>query len=282
MATQLHPHRLFGAKNLTGDCTSSGSHELDVVCQDSHHDCISWQARRAAIGRRSTRFYLRQRHRLLRVDRRDSKQGRDVEGRRMVDQGVGDWINLLKLLGPCCLTTCLEWWCIEILILLTGAAHPCQTGGGSACHHAQLQLLALLHAFASHVSSIWVLNELDANQPGTAHRSAYMSLAVSVVSGFTGCFIMVAAKGIWGPLFTQDEAIIRGVKKMMMLMAVVEMVNFPVAVHIKRSGLLVRFFLGMVSCFVLLLVFVVRIDWVEEARNAQILAGGLEETVENK
>ncbi|WP_141212488.1 MATE family efflux transporter, partial [Klebsiella pneumoniae] len=29
-------------------------------------------------------------------------------------------IRLLKLCGPCCLTTCLEWWCYEILVLLTG------------------------------------------------------------------------------------------------------------------------------------------------------------------
>ncbi|GFZ01225.1 armadillo repeat kinesin 3 [Actinidia rufa] len=38
------------------------------------------------------------------------------------------------------------------LDLANRAAHPHQTGGGSACHRAQLRLLALLrHAFASHV-----------------------------------------------------------------------------------------------------------------------------------
>ncbi|KAM0929818.1 hypothetical protein ACQ4PT_001348 [Festuca glaucescens] len=31
-----------------------------------------------------------------------------------------EWVRLLRLAVPCCLNTCLEWWCFEILILLTG------------------------------------------------------------------------------------------------------------------------------------------------------------------
>jgi MATE family multidrug resistance protein len=120
---------------------------------------------------------------------------------------------------------------------------------------------------------------------------------------------MVAARGIWGRLFSHDKGVIRGVKKMMLLMAVVEVVNFPLAVcggivrgtakpwlgmyanlggfyllalplsvvlafkaALGLSGLLLGFLVGMVACLVLLLVFVTRIDWVEEAGKAQILA----------
>lgn len=36
------------------------------------------------------------------------------------DQRTADWVRLLRLSAPCCLTTCLEWWCYEILVLLTG------------------------------------------------------------------------------------------------------------------------------------------------------------------
>ncbi|GFZ06941.1 MATE efflux family protein [Actinidia rufa] len=234
------------------------------------------------------------------------------------DQGVGDWLKLLKLSGPCCLTTCLEWWCIEILVLLTGRlSHAKQAVGVLAIVlNFDCLLYSVMLSLAT-CASIRVSNELGANQPGTAHRSAYVSLAVSVVSGCTGCLVMVAAKGIWGPLFTHNEAVIRGVKKMLLLMAVVEVVNFPVAicggivrgtarpwlamyanlggfylmalpfsvilafkVSLGLSGLLVGFFIGMVACLVLLLVFVAKIDWVKEAREAQILTGGLEETVE--
>ncbi|KAG4933123.1 hypothetical protein JHK87_047125 [Glycine soja] len=36
------------------------------------------------------------------------------------DQNMMDWIRLIKLSGSCCLNTCLEWWCYEILLFLTG------------------------------------------------------------------------------------------------------------------------------------------------------------------
>ena len=36
------------------------------------------------------------------------------------DQNMMDWSRLIKLSGSCCLNTCLEWWCYEILVLLTG------------------------------------------------------------------------------------------------------------------------------------------------------------------
>ena len=73
-------------------------------------------------------------------------------------------------------------------------------------------------------------NELGANQPISAYRSAYVSLAVSAILGCIGAMVMVGARGIWGPLFSHDKGIITGVKKMMLLMALVEVVNFPLAV----------------------------------------------------
>jgi MATE family multidrug resistance protein len=158
-------------------------------------------------------------------------------------------------------------------------------------------------------ASTRVSNELGANRANAAYQSAYVSLAASVVSGCIGGIIMVAARGIWGPLFSHDKGVIRGVKKMMLLMALVEVVNFPLAVcggivrgtarpwlgmyanlggfyllalplsvvlafkaAIGLSGLLLGFLVGMVACLVLLLVFVTRIDWVEEAGKAQMLA----------
>ncbi|KAF8045501.1 hypothetical protein N665_4789s0001, partial [Sinapis alba] len=38
----------------------------------------------------------------------------------LLDQRGQDWLKLIKLSGPCCLTVCLEWWCYEILVLLAG------------------------------------------------------------------------------------------------------------------------------------------------------------------
>ncbi|GFZ06943.1 MATE efflux family protein [Actinidia rufa] len=251
---------------------------------------------------------------------KDSKQGRDVEGRWMVGPRRWRLAQAAQAFGAVLPDHLPRVVVHRDLGLANRAAQPCQTGGGRAGHRA-LNFDCLLYSSVmlslATCASIRVSNELGANQPGTAHRSAYVSLAVSVVSGCTGCLVMVAAKGIWGPLFTHNEAVIRGVKKMLLLMAVVEVVNFPVAicggivrgtarpwlamyanlggfylmalpfsvilafkVSLGLSGLLVGFFIGMVACLVLLLVFVAKIDWVKEAREAQILTGGLEETVE--
>ncbi|KAL7165222.1 hypothetical protein ACSBR2_040996 [Camellia fascicularis] len=248
----------------------------------------------------------------------NGKGGRWKEG-GWWDQGVHDWITLLKLCVPCCLTTCLEWWCFEILVLLTGRfANAKQAVGVLAIVLNFDYLVYSVMLSLATCASIRVSNELGANRAGPAYRSACVSLAVSIALGFIGGLVMVAARGLWGPLFSHDKGIIRGVKNMMLLMAVVEVVNFPVTVcggivrgtarpwlamytslggfyllalplgivlafkvRLGLGGLLVGFLVGMVGCLVLLLVFVARIDWVEEARKAQILAGNVEEkTVE--
>ncbi|KAM1787828.1 hypothetical protein ACFX11_038191 [Malus domestica] len=79
-------------------------------------------------------------------------------------------------------------------------------------------------------ASTRVSNELGANRAGPTYQSAFVSVVVSVVSGFIGGLVMLGARGSWGSLFTHDKGILGGVKKMMLLMALVEVVNFPLVV----------------------------------------------------
>lgn len=244
------------------------------------------------------------------------KEGRWKKG-GWWDQNVRDWIKLLRLCGPCCLTTCLEWWCYEILVLLTGhLANAKQAVGVLAIVLNFDYLLYSVMLSLATCASIRVSNELGANRAGPACQSAYVSLTVSIVSGCIGGMVMVAARGVWGPLYSHDKGIINGVKKMMLLMALVEVVNFPVAVcggivrgtakpwlamyanlggfylvalplgvvlafksRLGLDGLLIGFLVGMVVCLLLVLVFVARIDWVEEADKARILACSIQEEV---
>ncbi|GLT53605.1 hypothetical protein SLA2020_268650 [Shorea laevis] len=239
----------------------------------------------------------------------NSKERRWKEG-GWWDHSISDWLRFLKLCGPCCLTTCLEWWCYEILVLLTGRlANAKQAVGVLAIVLNFDYLLYSVMLSLATCASTRISNELGANRVAAAYQSAYVSLAASIVSGCIGGLVMVAARGIWGHLFSHDKGVIRGVKKMMLLMAVVEVVNFPLTVcggivrgtakpwlamyanlggfyllalplsvvlafkaALGLSGLLLGFLVGMVACLVLLLVFVTRIDWVDEAGKAQILA----------
>ncbi|XVE64972.1 hypothetical protein DITRI_Ditri07aG0144700 [Diplodiscus trichospermus] len=233
------------------------------------------------------------------------------------DQGLQDWVRLLKIGGPCCLTTCLEWWCYEILVLLTGRLPNAKQAVGviAIVLNFDYLLYSVMLSLAT-CASTRVSNELGANQPIYAYRSAYVSLAVSTVSGCIAAMLMVGGRGIWGHLFSHDKGIITEVKKMMLLMALVEVVNFPLAVcggivrgtarpwlamyanlggfyllalplgvvlafkaALGLSGLLLGFFVGMVACLTLLLVMVVRIKWHEEASKARMLASNVAEAV---
>lgn len=246
-----------------------------------------------------------------------SKGGRWKEG-GWLEQGARDWINFLKLAGPCCLTTCLEWWCIEILVLLTGRLPDAREAVGVLAIVLNFDyLLYSVMLSLSTCASIRVSNLLGENRPGPAYLSGTVSLALSIVSGCIGGSVMVGAKGLWGPLFSHERGITRGVKKTMLIMALVEVVNFPVTVcggivrgtakpwlamyanlggfyllalplgvvlafkvHLGLGGLLEGFLVGMVGCLLLLMMFVARINWDEEAGKAQIRSGKIEETVD--
>lgn len=228
---------------------------------------------------------------------------------------IRDWIQLLKLCGPYCLTTCLEWWCYEILVLLTGRLENAKLAVGvlAIVLNFDYLLYAAMLSLAT-CASARVSNELGANRPHIAYQSAYVSLLVSVLSGCIGAMLMVASRGIWGNLFSHNRGIVSSVKKMMLLMAVVEVVNFPLAVcggivrgtakpwlaicsnlcgfyllalplgivfafkvGLGLAGLLLGFLVGVVACLMLLLMLVARIDWDEEARKAQMLASSTQE-----
>ncbi|KAM0060033.1 putative multi antimicrobial extrusion protein [Helianthus debilis subsp. tardiflorus] len=226
------------------------------------------------------------------------------------DHRLQDWVRLLKLCGPCCLTTCLEWWCYEILVLLTGKLPNAKQSVSiiAIVLNFDYLLFGVMLSLAT-CASIRVSNELGANQAGPAYRAAYISLAVGSVAGLSGGLVMVLARGTWGHLFSHDKGILRGARNAMLWMGLLEVVNFPLAVcggivrgtarpwlgmyaniggfyllalplgvvlafklHMGLPGLLIGFLAGVLGCLTLLLVFISRINWSEEADKAQRLA----------
>ncbi|KAK7252654.1 hypothetical protein RIF29_36756 [Crotalaria pallida] len=234
------------------------------------------------------------------------------------DQSLMDWIRFVKLSGSCCLNTCLEWWCYEILVLLTGHLKNAKEAVGvlSIVLNLDYLLFSVMLSLATCVSTR-VSNELGANQAGQASRSARVSLGLGLISGCIGSLVMVAARGSWGALFSHDKGIIKGVKKTMLLMALVEVFNFPLAVcggivrgtgrpwlsmyanlggfyllalplgvvfafklRLGLVGLFIGLTTGIVTCLTLVLVFIARINWEGEAAKAQTLTS--DEQVQNE
>lgn len=235
------------------------------------------------------------------------------------NQHFQDWLKFLRLSAPCCLITCLEWWCYELLILLTGRLKGAKQAVGvlAIVLNFDYLLYSVMLSIAT-CASVRVSNELGANQPSLAQQSSYVSLTTSLVIGSIGGSVMIAFRGIWGSLFSQDKAIIQGVKKMLLIMALIEVVNFPLAVcgGIVRGtarpwlaiyaniggfylvafplsivlafkvglgvvGVLLGFLVGVIVCLMLLVTFFGRIDWKEESFKAQKRASSVLEVVED-
>lgn len=252
---------------------------------------------------------------LLVIEYRNNKQTWKEGG--WWDQGLNDWMNFLRLCGPCCLTTCLEWWCYEILILLTGRLpNATQAVGVLAIVLNFDYLLYSFHISVATSASVSVSNELGANRPHPAYHSACLYLASSAVLSSIAGGLTVAARGIWGRIFCHDHGIIEGVNMTMVLLTVLEVVNFPLAVcggiirgtarpwivsysnlcglyllglplgtflafkfHLGFKGLLLGFVAGPLVCLSLLVVCIARTDWVEEAGNAQNRTFSIQETI---
>ncbi|CAH8315565.1 unnamed protein product [Eruca vesicaria subsp. sativa] len=233
-----------------------------------------------------------------------------------LDQKAQDWLKLLKLSGPCCLTVCLEWWCYEILILLAGRLpNPVESVSALIItFNFEYLLYAVMLSLGTCVATR-VSNELGANNPKGAYRAACTTLVLGVVSGCIGALVMIACRGVWGSLYGHhDVMIINSVKKLMLIMAVFEVINFPVFVcgEIVRGtakpslgmyanlggfyllalplgaslafkaklgveGFLIGFLGGVFVCLLILLIFIARIDWEKEAGKAKILTCSTEE-----
>ncbi|PWA93538.1 Multi antimicrobial extrusion protein [Artemisia annua] len=226
------------------------------------------------------------------------------------EQGIEDWVRLLKLCGPCCLMTCLEWWCYEIVILLAGKLPNAKQAVSimAIVLNFDYLLYAVMLSLGT-CASIRVSNELGANRVGPAYRSAYISLSLGSVAGLVGGLVMVLARGKWGSVFSHNKETVKGVSSAMLWMGLLELVNFPLVVcggivrgtarpwlgtyasiggfyiialplgvflafkvHLGVNGLLIGFLAGVSTCVMLLLGFISRINWSEEARNAQRLA----------
>ncbi|CAN6274919.1 unnamed protein product [Urochloa humidicola] len=225
-----------------------------------------------------------------------------------------EWARLLRLALPCCLNTCLEWWSYEILVLLTG--HLPDARRAVAVVAITLNLDYLFYAVMVSLSvsaSVRVSNELGAGNAALARRAARVSLAGGALAGVTGGLLMLAARRPWARLYTRSPEVREGAARAMQLMAVVELVNFPLNVcggivrgtarpllgiyavvagfyvvalpvgvalafftnkpRLGLQGLLTGFIVGAAASLAVLVAVIVCMDWEAEAEKAHKRAG---------
>ncbi|KAM0946690.1 putative multi antimicrobial extrusion protein [Dioscorea sansibarensis] len=237
---------------------------------------------------------------------------RGGEGRWLWDLlKVSEWLRLLRLAMQCCFMGCMELWCYEILIMLSGRLAGDDARRSVAVLTVVLNFDYLLYAVMISMAtcaSTRVSNELGGGHAQRAWFSAYVSLGLGAIAGLIGGMGMVAFRRWWGGLFSHDEGVVKGVRKGLLFMALVEVFSIPLGVcggvvrgtsrpwlgmfsaggfyvvglplavvlcfkvGIGVEGLLLGFMGGCVSGFGLLCVVVARLDWVGEAEKAALFA----------
>ncbi|KAJ1292608.1 hypothetical protein BS78_01G002800 [Paspalum vaginatum] len=226
-------------------------------------------------------------------------------------QAPRDWLALLRLALPCCLTTCLEWWSYEILVLLTGRLPDARSAVGVVAVTLNFDYLLFAAMLSLSVSaSVRVSNELGAGDAALARRAARVSVAGGALAGVAGGLLMLAARRPWARLYTRSAEVRDGVARAMRVMAMLEVVNFPlnvcggivrgtarplagtyavlggfyvvalpvgVALGFKArmglEGLLAGFLVGAAVSLAVLVTVIVCMDWTAEAHKAWSRAG---------
>ncbi|TVU44245.1 hypothetical protein EJB05_03681, partial [Eragrostis curvula] len=219
----------------------------------------------------------------------------------------GEFSALLRLALPCCLNTCLEWWCYEILILLTGRLPDARRMVAVIAVTLNFDYLLFAAMLSLSVSaSVRVSNELGAGDASMARRAARVSVAGGVVAGLVGGLLMLAARRPWARMYTRSAEVRDGVGRAMKLMALLEVVNFPLNVcggivrgtarpllgmyavlagfyvvalpvgvalgfraRLGLEGLLAGFLVGATASLAVLVTVIVRMDWTAEANKAR-------------
>ncbi|VVB15669.1 unnamed protein product [Arabis nemorensis] len=141
---------------------------------------------------------------------------------------VREWIKLLALALPSCLSVCLEWWLYEIMILFCGfLLNPEATVASMGI---LIQITSLVYIFPSSLSfgvSTRVGNKLGSNQPQRARRAAIVGLGLSIALGFTALFFTVSVRNVWAKLFTNDRDIISLTSMALPIVGLCELGNCP-------------------------------------------------------
>ncbi|XP_062213907.1 protein DETOXIFICATION 56-like [Phragmites australis] len=232
-----------------------------------------------------------------------------------LQQTLGGWLGLLRLAFPCCLNTCLEWWCYEILVLLTGRLPDARRMVAVIAVTLNFDYLLFAGMLSLSVSaSVRVSNELGAGDASLARRAARVSIVGGALAGVVGGLLMLAARRPWARMYTRSAEVRDGVGRAMKVMALLEVVNFPLNVcggivrgtarplvgmyavvggfyvvalpvgvalgfkaRLGLEGLLAGFLVGAAASLAVLVTVIVCMDWTSEAEKARRRAGATDD-----
>ncbi|CAN6169691.1 unnamed protein product [Urochloa humidicola] len=141
---------------------------------------------------------------------------------------LAGWGPMARLAAPSCVSTCLEWWWYEVMILLCGLLPDPKPAVASM--GVLMQTTALVYVFPSSLGlgvSARVGNELGANRPAAARAAARVAVAGAAGMGLAAMSFAAGVRHAWGRMFTADADILRLTAAALPIVGLCELGNCP-------------------------------------------------------
>ncbi|GFZ11977.1 MATE efflux family protein [Actinidia rufa] len=150
-------------------------------------------------------------------------------------EGMKDLVGFLSLGVPSALMVCLEHWSYEALVLMSGLLPNPQleTSMMSVSLNTSSLIFRIPYGFGGAVSTR-VANELGAGKPKAARLAVQVVVVLAIAEGLLLSLILVATRGVWGYLFTNEDEVVKYIAAA--IMPVLAVSNFMDGIQGVLSG----------------------------------------------
>lgn len=129
--------------------------------------------------------------------------------------------SFLRLALPSAAMMCLEWWCYECLVLLSGLLPDpeLQTSTLSICLNFANMTFQIPYGIASTISTR-VSNELGAGRPQVAQNAVCVAAGLTISQAFIVSMLILSFHNVLGHAFSNDLEVIESVAVILQLLAI--------------------------------------------------------------
>ncbi|CAI5526165.1 unnamed protein product [Closterium sp. Naga37s-1] len=136
---------------------------------------------------------------------------------------LAQWGPLIRMSLPACATICLEWWCYELCMLLSGLLPDATTSVAALAILFNLDsILYSLTAGLAAAAGTRAGNLLGSAFPILARNAALVALGCSLMLGITQLAVLWAAREALGHMFTSDAAVLEAVTALLPILGLLE------------------------------------------------------------
>uniref|UniRef100_A0A7N0UDP1 Protein DETOXIFICATION n=1 Tax=Kalanchoe fedtschenkoi TaxID=63787 RepID=A0A7N0UDP1_KALFE len=229
------------------------------------------------------------------------------------------WMPLLRLAIPSTVSVCLEWWCYEIILFLSGLLdNPLSSIAATGILIQTAGLLYNIPYSLSSSLSTEVGNALGAGQPSRAQWKTIIGILSGFLYGITAFLFTIALRSVWGRIFTGDSQVLHLISTALPLLGLCEIGNGPQTAACgiltgtarpkigARINVCAFYFIGapvtiiltftfkvgypglwlglasaQVSCICMMVYVLFQTDWTQQVKNATQLTRGADEQDED-